>query len=223
MPNEVGPYPQPHSVDRLQDGAEVVINLIPIAGGALSTLLSKAIEPSLERRRIAWLEKIATLVEELARQQVTPAQLAEDEAWVSALAAATRVAMGTHIEEKLTLLKRVLASLKLSAEDADKDIVASRFVKYVEDFEPHHFLALRLAYESWTFDSGCLSDERSTSTAHPESNWPPAPNALKIILNDLQTADLLSLAPVGTDPDSILLHSRVTAHGELLLRWTEIV
>ena len=77
---------------------------------------------------------------------MTPEQLAADEEWISAVAQASRVAMGTHLEEKIRMLKKVLETLVLEPER--NTVVVGRFLRYVEEFEPRALSGSRLRFRS---------------------------------------------------------------------------
>lgn len=91
-------------------GASIVsagVSSIPIVGGAAAELFELVIAPSLEKRRDEWLRKLGEAVDELRErlEGFDPRQLEGNEQFVSAVLAASTVAVKSHDEEKLDLLR----------------------------------------------------------------------------------------------------------------------
>ena len=164
--------------------------------------------PSLTKRREVWFEKVSELLAELHEKDTgfDPAQLAGDEVFVTAVADASRIAMGTHLEGKLDLLKNCLAHLVL-AEERD-DFMVLRMFHFVEILSPEHFLVLQYMSNprAW-FDGRGL--HRPTMRASPESlmqhaELPVQGTSLSMVIRDLSdqgliVADRLDLIQTHTE------------------------
>jgi hypothetical protein len=75
----------------------------PIVGGPAAELLGAVIGPAISRRSIRWLERLAQRVQKLERldPSLTPAALAENEAFQTTLLHASQLAIRAHQEETL--------------------------------------------------------------------------------------------------------------------------
>lgn len=134
-------YPEPTNTDDVQLAAKAAISAVPILGGPLGVLFDRVIEPSIDKRREAWGREVTTLLSELAEHQITPDDLAGREEWISAMGRATRAAANTHSQEKLEMLRRVLATMALDTEASS--VVGDRFIRYIDDLDAEHFLVLQ--------------------------------------------------------------------------------
>ena len=141
----LGPVPEPDAKDKLQQVAKAGMNLVPFAGGTAAELVDLVVTPSLERRRVAWWNKLGEAVQYVLDEGVDLDDLKEDEAFVSTVLHASRIAMGTHIEEKLELLKACIVNMAMP--ESPPDFLAMRFLRFVEELDPEHFLLLTYAID----------------------------------------------------------------------------
>lgn len=98
----------------------------------------------IEKRRDEFLEDIAWVVRETATRvdDLQPEKLAQNEAFVSAVSYAARIAMSTHQRDKLDALRNAVLNVALSkTSDEEKHIV---FLHLIEIFSVTHFEILRL-------------------------------------------------------------------------------
>ncbi len=187
-------YPQPELRDRVRTGADFGIALIPGVGGALQVLVDAVMMPSLAKRRDVWLGKVGELLVELDEKCTgfDPAQLAGDEVFVTAISDASRIAMGTHLEEKLDLLKNCLAHLVL-AQDRDDFMILQMF-RFVELLSPEHILILQYLSnpKAWFDGKGIVRPLPSVeSLALTHADLPVSGDALSIVLRDLSSRGLI--------------------------------
>ena len=107
---------------------------VPVWGGAGTELLEWILPASLEKRRARWLNLLN------ARLEAIEGSIRNDEAMVTFVLAATKAALGTHLEEKMDLLAACVAS---EADAVDHDAFAAlRLLRHVEALDPEHFIAL---------------------------------------------------------------------------------
>jgi hypothetical protein len=85
---------------------KAVASATPIIGGPAAELLGAVIGPAISRRSIRWLQRLAQQVQKLGRldPSLTPAALAEHEAFQTTLLHASQLAIRTHQEETLEAL-----------------------------------------------------------------------------------------------------------------------
>jgi len=110
--------------------------MVPIVGGAAVELVSAVFGPPLKRRQQKWFEKLADVVRTLQERDIA----VDEPEFVSAVAAASRIALGTHLEEKLTMLKAAIFHAAMP--DRPADIMTMRFLRFVEELDPEHFVLL---------------------------------------------------------------------------------
>jgi hypothetical protein len=137
------PYPTKNLADYARTGAEAAVAAIPIVGGPLEVLVDAVLTPSLDRRRERWMHKLAELVERLSErvEGFDVASLAGDEAFVSAVIDASRIAVTTHLDDKLEMLRNCLEHMAL--EDPRDDFLDAQFLRFVDEMEPEHFVVLQ--------------------------------------------------------------------------------
>jgi hypothetical protein len=85
---------------------KAAVSATPIVGGPAAELLGAVIGPAISRRSIRWLQRLAQRVQRLERldSSLTPAALAEDEAFQTTLLHASQLAIRNHQEETLEAL-----------------------------------------------------------------------------------------------------------------------
>lgn len=112
------------------------VSAVPIVGGPALELIQAVFGPPLSRRQQAWFEELADAVRTL---QVHDIPVDSDE-FVTAVAQASRIALGTHLGEKVEMLKAAVMHAALPNRPAD--IVTMRFLRYIEELDPEHFVLL---------------------------------------------------------------------------------
>jgi len=225
--NTLGEYPSKHLPDRVHAIARAGIGSVPIAGAVAQVLFEEVLPSALERRRDAWFGALGRLVDDLHGrfEDFDPASLSENELFLSAAFEASRIAMGTHLEAKLDLLKNCLAKLALP-NDID-DFVALRFLGFVDELSPEHFVVLAYATDPTGWFEAKLLDRPNVMTGPRRAiadaaGLPVGGDVLAIVLRDLgqhalATPEMLS----GMVSESGLWDPWATDLGRLLLGFVE--
>jgi hypothetical protein len=198
-----GPPPSIGWRDRGRDATDAAIAAVPFVGGSLQILFDDVLQPSLEKRRQAWFRKLGEVVDELSRRfdDFNPAHLDGNENFVSAVMQASRIAMTTHRDDKLAILKDCLINLVVPG--APSDLTVSRFLRFVDLFEPEHFLVLRYATspEQWYADKQIPRGTNyvgAPSTILGSARLPVAGLQLQLVLRDLDREGLANTASLNT-------------------------
>lgn len=137
--------PQKEPADYAHALAKTIIASVPRWWAApASELFSLVIASPIEKRRDEFLEDIAWVVRETAARvdDLQPEKLAQNDAFVSAVIYAARIAISTHQREKLDALRNAVLNVALSKTvEEEKHIV---FLHLIEVFSVTHFEILRL-------------------------------------------------------------------------------
>jgi len=185
--------------------------------------------PSLSKRRDRWFVRLHDLLVELEQrvENFDPAELAENEAFVTALIDASRIAMGTHLEEKLDLLKQCLLRMALDQErDTFLDL---RFFRYIDDLDPEHFLILKyLATPGAWFDGKCIDRPQlamgSRRSLMGQAQLPLSGVPLDVALRDLSDRALADTGSLGTVMSGgAIWEGCATELGSQLLDFVEVI
>lgn len=132
----IGPFPEANAKDRARLAFDALLGGVPYIGPGLEKLANEVVVPSLERRQSDWLNKLAEVVDELAEQGITVDVLAGNEEFVSSLSKAMRIALGTHLEEKVDYLKAALVHTASSG--SGRDMVVYDYFDLIDRLEPEH-------------------------------------------------------------------------------------
>lgn len=137
--------PQKEPADHVHAIVKAAIASTPrwwAAAGA--EIFSMVIASPIEKRRDEFLEDLAWVVRETAARvdDLQPEKLAQNDAFVSAVCYAARIAMSTHQREKLEALRNAVLNVAISKSvNEEKHIV---FLHLIEIFSVTHFEILRL-------------------------------------------------------------------------------
>ena len=193
MSDEIEPFPQPKLRDRVRVGMDAGLAAIPYAGGSLQVLVEAVIVPSITKRRESWFVALGEIVAKLQQGGFDIARLADDEAFVTALGDASRIAMGTHLAEKLDLLKNCL--LHMAVDDNRDDFLDLRLFGFVDELAPEHFVVLDYLNDplGW-FEKKVIPvpniSHGSPMSALQEARLPIEGMALGIVLRELDGGGL---------------------------------
>jgi hypothetical protein len=187
-----GPPPSREVRDHLRAAVDAAIATIPYAGGALQILFDEVLQPNFDKRRDEWLKKLAEVLEELTGRMegFDPASLETNEQFVSAVSQATRIAMGTHRQEKLQMLEDGLVNLV--AAGGANDLLITRFLRFVDELEPEHFSVLKYlaSPEAWYQERGLRRPDLIAGPAFAilqGAGLPISGDQLELVLHDLES------------------------------------
>jgi hypothetical protein len=219
------PLPEGGWRDRGRDVADAAIAAVPFVGGSLQILIEDVITPSLEKRKQAWLGLLGEIVEELrARLEgFDPASLETNGQFVSAVLQASRIAVNTHRNEKLVMLRDSL--INLAVHGVESDLISTRFLRFIDEFEPEHFLVLRYAIspQQWYDDKGIAKESHymgARSTILEAAGLPVAGDQLALVLRDLQSHALADTAALrGMVTEAALWDPFATKLGKQLVEF----
>lgn len=229
MGDAIESFPESQLRDHVRTGIDAGLAAVPVVGGPVQVLVDAVLVPSIDRRREAWLRKLGELVNELSERidGWTPDALSDDEPFVSAVVEASRIAMGTHLEEKLNLLKNCLANMALST--ARDDFLDLQMFQYVDHLTPEHFVVLQYLDNpgAW-FDARDIA-RPSIHMGAPRSvlihaRLPVAGVALEIVLRDLNDRGLADTGSLGAMmSEAGVWQGRVSDLGRALLEFVREV
>jgi hypothetical protein len=135
--------PKASGSDRVHAIAKGLIGAIPAVGSPLAEVFALAFGAPLESRRVAWMESIADLINEVADRVdgITVESLTRDEAFVSMVLAITAVAVRTHQQEKLEALRNAVAHAAIgTVPDYDE---RAMLLHILERLTPLHLAVIR--------------------------------------------------------------------------------
>ena len=197
----VAPLPDRRPTDILKDAVVTVAAGVPLpVVGSVAELLDRFLLPGLERRRAGWLRHLADVVNEIARRVdgFDANALADDDRFLSSVVAATRIAEGEYLDEKIEMIKACLVNLQLP--DAPPDVQAMRFLRLVGELQLAHFLVLRYASNprAWLESRGVYWPPNLASSSPgilmDEAELPITAEERTLILEDLDRLGLTTSA-----------------------------
>jgi hypothetical protein len=223
--------PSPSAGDRTREIIKAAAGEFPIAGTVV-TALYELFGTSYEERQHAWLVALHATVSELEHRGLEFEQIARRADFITAVHEASRIALGTHLESKLDMLKNVLVSAATAEIGRNTELRALRFLALVDDLEPEHIIVLRRCQAS-RFGALSLQEQSDAFEALDLDR-----TDLELLMDDLASRGLLAnhyeREPLrewwrrkGT-PDSRQLPRRrylmgVTALGVEFLEWLHAV
>lgn len=216
-------YPMAQARDHLRTVAEAAVSLAPMSGPLVKLL--ELLVPSLDKRRGAWAKEVTILLNNLQENQLTPEKLATDEEWISAVFEASQVAISTHVETKLQMLRRLLENMAIKQPRGEQEVIVRRFLRFIEELDEEHFIVLKYASDpsGWFTAKGIekpstISGSQSIIIKSAKLNI--SDDVLSIILNDLTTRQLISTDGFTTMVSQYSLYDKFTKSlGDQLLDW----
>jgi hypothetical protein len=224
VPDErIAPLPAKEVRDHFRAVVDAAIATIPVGGGALQILFDEVLQPNFDKRRDEWLRRLAEVLEEIRTRMegFDPASLESNEQFVSAVSQATRIAMGTHRQEKLEMLKDSLVNLVIRG--AGSDLIVARFLRFIDELEPEHFLVLRYlsSPEKWYADKGIPKGSHYMGAPRvimDGASLPIVGAHRDLVLRDLESNGLARTGSMGTMmTEQGMWQSMTTDLGEQLL------
>ena len=104
-----------NSADVAREVGRAVVSLVPAAGGPLQVVFENFFASPLERRKEAWLQRLADAVKEVEARvtELTPEKLAKNEAFVTVAMHASQIALRNHQEAKIEALRNAVLNAAL--------------------------------------------------------------------------------------------------------------
>lgn len=133
------PFPDPpkqSSSDLAYHAVAAGVSAVPFVGGSAAELVQYWLAPPLTKRQQTWYEQVAEAIRSLQSQSVPT----DSDEFVTAVVQASRIAMGTHLDAKLIMLKAAIVHAALPHHPSD--IITMRFLRFVEELDPEHFALL---------------------------------------------------------------------------------
>lgn len=130
--------------DIAREVGRALISVIPAAGGPLQVAFENVFSAPIERRKAAWLEQLAGIVEEIQQRvaDLTPEKLASNETFVTIAMQASQIAIRNHQQEKLDALRNaVLNSALPNSPQEDEQMI---FLRLIDQLTPWHLRVLVL-------------------------------------------------------------------------------
>ena len=112
----MGKSPRGHSTgDVAHEVGRAIVSAVPAIGGPLQVLYENVFEAPLDKRKRAWLEELAGVVEELETRidGFRPEALADNETFISIALQASQTAIRNHQREKLDALRNAVPNSAL--------------------------------------------------------------------------------------------------------------
>lgn len=209
--------PQKEPVDYVHAVLKTAIASIPRWWAATGAeIFSMVIASPIEKRRDEFMEDLAWVVRETAARvdDLQPEKLAQNEAFVSAVLYAARIAMSTHQREKREYLRNAL--LNIAVGNAYNEIKQQIFLNAIEAFAPAHVKTLNLIWRSaapgWD-PLGIPPAQRTYGTAigvvSPELQGQPA--LVDAVLAELRNRGFTTLSNAKTQFPSGALVTNLTS------------
>lgn len=134
-------YPDKRSPgDLVHTGTEAALGAIPVLGGPIATIVAEAWTPTLERRRVEWLNQLSEDVGTLAGEIGDIEERLKDEAVLDVAMRAAEAALRTRDEGKR---RRLRAAVLNAATGKESDIEqAEIFVRLIDQFTEAHLVML---------------------------------------------------------------------------------
>lgn len=161
--------PRPDTSDHAHSLVRAGLSAVPVVGGPAVELFQALVTPSLERRRIAWMEEVATGLRVLAAQGLNLSRLAESESFVTTLLDASAVALRTHKSEKLMWLKN--AVLNATSSGSSDDDLNAMFIHYVDKLTVLHIELLHAFAQPSRYLDASTIESLSLQLGGPASGY----------------------------------------------------
>lgn len=213
----------------LRDHARTVVRAaisgVPGIGGPAAELFNVVIPSSLDRRRNAWFEIVDERLDRLEQNGIDLEALGTDEGFVTIVIEATKAALVTHLEEKLVLLANCIESVALP--EGRDDFLAMRFLQYVEELSPEHFIVLTYLADPyrWYEQHGITREPIMGPRRYAMDNaqLPVVGEVLELVLTDLDQRGLANVGGLGgIVSDNAVYATLSTERGIQLLKFVEL-
>ena len=135
--------PESDAKDKVHAVVKTGLGSIPMFGAAAAELFQMVVTPSLERRRVEWMDSVAEGLKKLEEQgQRTFEDFANDEAFIDTVLQASNIAMRNSSEEKREALRN--AVVNAASASAPEESRRQMFLSWVDDLTVWHLRILAL-------------------------------------------------------------------------------
>ena len=204
MTSEMPPFPTSELRDLARSGFEMGVAAVPIVGGPIQVLFDAVMVPSLVKRRDNWFDQLGEMLNRLSQriEGFDPASLADNEIFISAILEASRIAVRSHQDWKLDMLRNCLVNIVVGG--PRQDFFPERYLRYVDDLSCEHFLVLKYLSNplKWFDQSGterpAVGLMSSPRTFLESANLPIGADVLEVVLRDLNAEGLARTAGMTT-------------------------
>ena len=183
--------------------------LSPIIGA--TELLERFISPPLQKRTEEWMRVVADTLRMLEKSKgIKIEELQKNEAFITVVIQASRVALGNHQKEKLVSLNNAIANSALIHEREDLQLI---FIRYIDELTPSHLYLLRSFIKTEERLIKIKSYQGIFDLAREENLKDLSNDDLRLLLGDLSNRGLLRISnDIEEDvdiyhADSLLLES----------------
>jgi hypothetical protein len=227
----------PNKEDKAKNAGKIATTIVGSAASMLSgipglniiagELYSIVIIPSLDKRRIDWLNDIAKRLVELEKKvnNFKVSDLAKNELFLTVITQATQTAIRSHQEEKLEVLKNVVinSAKPLFADDS----LYLMYIQWIDIFTPWHIRILNFLNSPTTITKNGRIDIRLAATYIVDKidiQFPSNETNIDIItqvLMDLHTRGLIEVQSqeVSSRAFRKALGARITDMGKNFLKY----
>jgi len=223
MPPEVAQPPERRARDTI---AEAGLAAIPYAGGSLSVLY-RLLGTGLEKRRETWERELVDALNDVIRrvEGLGLADLADNEQFLDAVAAASAAALATADQDKLAALRNAVLNTAIPSDLGPA--TQAIFMTHVRDFTPFHLRVLKLldAQYQWLEERGYAKQwpgpdtpiARAVAIGLPELEGEG--ELARQLGNDLDAAGLAQVGKYWGKPFGGTTPALVTERGKAFLRF----
>lgn len=130
------------ATDIAREIGRAIISAIPAAGGPLQVAFENIFTSSIEKRKEAWLNQLADVINEVQQRvsEITPERLAENDAFVTVVMQASQVAIRNHQQAKLEALRNAVLNAALpNPPHEDEQMI---FLRLIDQLTPWHLRVL---------------------------------------------------------------------------------
>jgi hypothetical protein len=123
--------------------AKAGLSAVPVVGGPAVELFHYVIQPPLEKRREEWMTRVGEALSNLENEGLNIENLRDNEQFVSVVMQAWQIAVRTHQQEKLEMLRN--AVLNVATGQSTDDSLQAMFLNFIDVFTVWHMRVLRFA------------------------------------------------------------------------------
>lgn len=215
--------PRPTAKDHARTAGNAVIAAVPFVGGSAGVLINAVVRPGYERRLDSWLEQLGVVVADLQGRVVDfdPASLSENELFVSAVIDASRIALGTGLEDKIAMLKAALINIAIG--ETNDEFLALRYLHFIEELAPEHFRLLAYGSQPRLWHSNDATDPATPRALIDLSEANIDREIVDVLLADLAARGLIETASLSVVADGeSALDPFTTKIGAELVRFVQV-